>query len=88
MQTPGVIPGTTTMSQIGVVSTPPPSQTNPVVANAALNLSLDDNRYDDENSPRKSNQNTKRGVLPKQATQIMKSWLFQHIVVSFMSFIV
>lgn len=25
---------------------------------------------------------TKRGVLPKHATQIMKSWLFQHIVVS------
>jgi len=25
----------------------------------------------------------KRGVLPKRATQIMKSWLFQHIAVSF-----
>ena len=24
----------------------------------------------------------KRGVLPKHATQVMKSWLFQHIVVS------
>lgn len=24
----------------------------------------------------------KRGVLPKQATQVMKSWLFQHLVVS------
>jgi len=23
----------------------------------------------------------KRGVLPKRATQIMKSWLFQHIAV-------
>lgn len=26
---------------------------------------------------------SKRGVLPKHATQVMKSWLFQHIVVSF-----
>lgn len=24
---------------------------------------------------------TKRGVLPKHATQTMKAWLFQHIVV-------
>lgn len=24
----------------------------------------------------------KRGVLPKRATQIMKTWLFQHIAVS------
>ena len=24
----------------------------------------------------------KRGVLPKQATNVMRSWLFQHIVVS------
>ena len=28
---------------------------------------------------------SKRGVLPKQATQIMKSWLFQHLVVSVVS---
>ena len=27
--------------------------------------------------------NQKRGVLPKSATQVMKSWLFQHIVVSY-----
>ena len=33
---------------------------------------------DDENSHKK----LKRGVLPKRATQIMKSWLFQHIAVS------
>ncbi len=25
---------------------------------------------------------TKRGVLPKRATQVMKQWLFQHLVVS------
>lgn len=31
-------------------------------------------------SNRKSHQ--KRGILPKHATQVMRSWLFQHIVVS------
>lgn len=34
---------------------------------------------DDDSLGKKKN---KRGVLPKSATQIMKSWLFQHIVVS------
>ena len=33
---------------------------------------------DEESSSKKS----KRGILPKLATQVMKSWLFQHIVVS------
>ena len=31
--------------------------------------------------PGASAASTKRGGLPKHATQIMKSWLFQHIVV-------
>nr|QFQ66898.1 PKNOX2-like protein [Hofstenia miamia] len=31
-------------------------------------------------NPDGSMKKTKRGVLPKQATQIMRSWLFQHIV--------
>jgi len=35
---------------------------------------------EDENGQRK----LKRGVLPKRATQIMKSWLFQHIAVSYL----
>ena len=25
---------------------------------------------------------SKRGILPKQATRVMKTWLFQHLVVS------
>lgn len=40
------------------------------------NLSSDE---EDNSDKRKS----KRGVLPKSATQVMKSWLFQHIVVSY-----
>jgi hypothetical protein len=35
----------------------------------------------DENFLKKSSKN-KRGILPKQATVVMKKWLFQHIVVS------
>jgi hypothetical protein len=34
---------------------------------------------DDEDGSDKKK--SKRGVLPKSATQVMKSWLFQHIVV-------
>ena len=31
----------------------------------------------------KRNAKTKRGILPKNATNVMKKWLFQHIIVSF-----
>jgi hypothetical protein len=34
----------------------------------------DDDSFDDKNK-------NKRGVLPKAATQVMKKWLFQHIMV-------
>lgn len=67
---------------------------NGLKANSLLEKSLDD--FDLESSPdgqpeegcsktlhqssRKSHQ--KRGILPKHATQVMRSWLFQHIVVS------
>lgn len=34
---------------------------------------------DDEDGSKKGK--SKRGVLPKHATNIMRSWLFQHIVV-------
>lgn len=33
-------------------------------------------------NPEKCSSNSKRGILPKQATSIMRTWLFQHIVVS------
>lgn len=42
----------------------------------ALSLSGDDEEEDLLGSKKKQ----KRGVLPKQATSIMRSWLFQHIV--------
>ena len=42
----------------------------------------------DEDDDPKGNKKNKRGVLPKHATQVMKSWLFQHIVVRFTFFFV
>lgn len=37
----------------------------------------------DDASTNGTKKSQKRGILPKQATSIMRSWLFQHIVVSF-----
>lgn len=36
-----------------------------------------------QTSEKSGGNHSKRGVLPKQATSIMRSWLFQHIVVPF-----
>lgn len=36
---------------------------------------LDDGDYDQKTK-------TKRGVLPKQATRVLKTWLFQHLLVT------
>lgn len=48
------------------------------IQNAQLQLQLNQDvnvlHQDSENSPK-----SKRGVLPKQATNVMRSWLFQHI---------
>lgn len=60
-----VIGGSSSLNPLGLVS----SQS----AQAAAALDSDD---DDPLGKKKS----KRGVLPKHATQVMKSWLFQHIV--------
>lgn len=52
----------------------------PHVTVCCVTFLLDVHRLsEDEDEDRNSKQ--KRGILPKQATQIMKSWLFQHIVV-------
>ncbi|XP_061183972.1 homeobox protein PKNOX2-like isoform X1 [Saccostrea echinata] len=59
-----VIQGNPSLSQLGLVN-------NPAAQSSAL-----DSDDDDPLGKKKS----KRGVLPKQATQVMKSWLFQHIV--------
>ncbi|CAD5112203.1 DgyrCDS1437 [Dimorphilus gyrociliatus] len=69
--TPSVSAATNTIYQMvqtaqGLVAQPISVQQN--MANADLQSSLLDDK------------DKKRGVLPKSATQIMKTWLFQHIV--------
>lgn len=69
-----VIHGSTPLSQIGVSGTGIQEIQQNIFTPTLLNcsqLSFDD---DDDNQRK-----TKRGVLPKRATQVMKSWLFQHI---------
>lgn len=72
-----LIHGSTPLSQIGVtVPTSLVSSSAHHTASALTNLSGLDS--DDEDNGK--NKKSKRGVLPKAATQIMKTWLFQHIV--------
>ncbi|CAH1407548.1 unnamed protein product [Nezara viridula] len=74
---PGVIHGSTPLSQIGANPCPPPS------AESLLQGSLSatsGGSCDEDDDPLGCRKKQKRGVLPKQATTIMRSWLFQHLV--------
>ncbi|CAL1547189.1 unnamed protein product [Lymnaea stagnalis] len=83
-----VIHGSTPLSQIGVSLTSPMQQhqqhhvqQQPLQQQQQPQLDLKPGHHrvsDDEDDEKNSKQ--KRGILPKQATQVMKSWLFQHIV--------
>lgn len=74
-----LIHGSTPLSQIGVGTTAQiTSPTNSTVTNSfgSVSSAMDSDDDEDVSGKKKS----KRGVLPKSATQVMKSWLFQHIV--------
>ncbi|KAJ8311831.1 hypothetical protein KUTeg_010616 [Tegillarca granosa] len=78
--TSSVIHGSTPLSQIGVVNSQvPQTPTTPTITTQVPNTpsGLNSGSDDEDISGKKKN---KRGVLPKPATQVMKSWLFQHIV--------
>ncbi|PVD27058.1 hypothetical protein C0Q70_12208 [Pomacea canaliculata] len=78
--TASMVHGNTSLSQIGMMGSPPTAQpqvTSPVHGSGSTVLSGDESYDDDPTGKRK---NAKRGVLPKHATQIMKTWLFQHLV--------
>lgn len=62
-----VVNGSTPLSQVGI-TVPPPQIVPAHMYHLSHGL--------EESSSRKS----KRGVLPKQATEILRSWLFSHIV--------
>ncbi|XP_076304100.1 homeobox protein PKNOX2-like isoform X2 [Tachypleus tridentatus] len=71
-----VIHGSTPLSQIGASSSGAPGENRvPPIAPKGL---VPHGESDDEDIGGKKKQ--KRGVLPKHATSIMRSWLFQHIV--------
>lgn len=69
-----VIHGSTPISQIGVQNTAISELQSNMFTPTLVNCSQM-NYEDDDDNQRKM----KRGVLPKRATQIMKTWLFQHI---------
>lgn len=82
---PHVVHGSTPLGQIGVNVCPIP--VDPVMAGQLSPApttpggSADD--CDSDFTGRASaNKKQKRGVLPKHATSVMRSWLFQHLVVS------
>lgn len=71
------IHGGTPLSQIGAnISASSQDHRVSNLGPRSLSLSGDDDEEDLLGSKKKQ----KRGVLPKQATSIMRSWLFQHIV--------
>lgn len=70
-----IIHGSTPLSQIGASSAPSSTDTSLSVPPTPTTPSSPD---EDDDIMGKKKQ--KRGVLPKHATSIMRSWLFQHIV--------
>ncbi|XP_015927310.1 homeobox protein PKNOX1 [Parasteatoda tepidariorum] len=69
-----IVHGSTPLSQIGASSIPHDNRMPPIAPRPLIPSGDDDD--DDIMSKKKQ----KRGVLPKHATSIMRSWLFQHIV--------
>ncbi|XP_035213516.1 homeobox protein PKNOX2-like [Stegodyphus dumicola] len=70
-----IVHGSTPLSQIGATTVSHDSRIQAIAPRPSLLHSGDDD--DDELMSKKKQ---KRGVLPKHATSIMRSWLFQHIV--------
>lgn len=74
---PGIVHGSTPLSQIGANPCPPPSEMSLLQGSLSATSGGSGDEEDDLFGSRKKQ---KRGVLPKQATSIMRSWLFQHLV--------
>ncbi|XP_018323581.1 homeobox protein PKNOX1-like [Agrilus planipennis] len=77
---PLVVHGSTPLSQIGanVCPPPPPSDSSGQVSPAPTTPGGSEECDSDFTS--RIGRKPKRGVLPKQATSVMRSWLFQHLV--------
>ncbi|GLG92950.1 Homeobox protein homothorax, partial [Gryllus bimaculatus] len=76
---PGVVHGSTPLSQIGANPCPPPSD-NSLLQSQLSPAPTTPGSIDDDDDFLNSKKKQKRGVLPKHATSVMRSWLFQHLV--------
>ncbi|XP_049767127.1 homeobox protein PKNOX1-like [Schistocerca cancellata] len=75
---PGVVHGSTPLSQIGANPCPPPSDASLLQGQLSPAPTTPGSVDDEDDYLGKKKQ--KRGVLPKHATSVMRSWLFQHLV--------
>ncbi|KAF5286185.1 hypothetical protein FQA39_LY16355 [Lamprigera yunnana] len=73
-----VVHGSTPLSQIGVTVCPPPPSDSSGQVSPAPTTPGGSEECDSDFTSRGRKQ--KRGVLPKHATSVMRSWLFQHLV--------
>ncbi|XP_014258821.1 homeobox protein PKNOX2-like isoform X2 [Cimex lectularius] len=71
------IHGSTPLSQIGANPCPPPQESSLLQGSLSATSG---GSCDEDDDPLGLRKKQKRGVLPKQATSIMRTWLFQHLV--------
>ncbi|XP_066999873.2 homeobox protein PKNOX2 [Anabrus simplex] len=76
---PGVVHGGTPLSQIGANPCPPPSESS-LLQGQLSPAPTTPGSVDDDDDFLSNKKKQKRGVLPKHATSVMRSWLFQHLV--------
>ncbi|XP_046383933.1 homeobox protein PKNOX2-like [Ischnura elegans] len=76
---PGLVHGSTPLSQIGANPCPPPSENSLLQGSLSPAPTTPGGSADDEEDFL-GKKKQKRGVLPKHATSVMRSWLFQHLV--------
>ncbi|PSN51770.1 hypothetical protein C0J52_05257 [Blattella germanica] len=76
---PGIVHGSTPLSQIGANPCPPPSDTS-LIHGQLSPAPTTPGSMDDDDDYLSNKKKQKRGVLPKHATSVMRSWLFQHLV--------
>ncbi|KAK3920869.1 Homeobox protein PKNOX2 [Frankliniella fusca] len=76
---PGLIHGSTPLSQIGAHPFPAPSESSMLQGALSPSPTSPGSGEDDDDFLGRGKKQ-KRGVLPKHATSIMRSWLFQHLV--------
>ncbi|KAL0281111.1 UNVERIFIED_CONTAM: hypothetical protein PYX00_002207 [Menopon gallinae] len=77
---PGIVHGSTPLSQIGANPCPPPSENNLLAGQLSPSPTTPGSMDEEDDFLGSKSKKQKRGVLPKHATSVMRSWLFQHLV--------